>query len=537
MNMSNWGLKKTFMTLIVVLSVIGLIQGVIVFSKNSIIIKQTKNLGQIAVPILNKSHELKLSVVQVQQWLTDISATRALDGLNDGFDEAENNAKKVRSLIDELSVLDKKNSEQYQSMKPVFEAYYKVGKKMARMYIDEGPAGGNQTMEEFDAVAEKMSTEVDDLLDNTINRMSQSLNNQHSAVISSRNYFVLGSLSIFVGVAILFFVMNRSLSSLPKAVVSINEVSEGDLTVSIHAQSNDEIGNLLQSVEGLRLRLIEMISQISNTTNQLTSTSSEIIQTTLDASDYTSTQRSETQQVATAMTEMTSTIQEVVRNINITADKSTNASNEANSGKQLINQATSQIQQLSTQLETAGGTIQQLEQDSESITGILDVIRGISEQTNLLALNAAIEAARAGEQGRGFAVVADEVRALASRTQESTEEINQMIEKLLVGSRQAVEVTNICREQAKTAVDQATAVKLSLDTIVGSVSEISDMSNQIATATEEQAAVSEEINRNIVRIEDMSGSVVDRITQLSNSSDELTNQANMLDDMVSFFKV
>lgn len=202
----------------------------------------------------------------------------------------------------------------------------------------------------------------------------------------------------------------------------------------------------------------------------------------------------------------------------------------------LINQATSQIQQLATQLENAGDTIHQLEQDTESITTILDVIRGISEQTNLLALNAAIEAARAGEQGRGFAVVADEVRALASRTQESTEEINQMIEKLMVGSRKAVEVTNICREQAASTVTQSTAVKSSLEVIVGSIAEINDMSNQVATATEEQAAVSEEINRNIVRIEDMSGSVVDRMSQLSGSSDELINQSNALMNMVQKFK-
>ena len=237
------------------------------------------------------------------------------------------------------------------------------------------------------------------------------------------------------------------------------------------------------------------------------------------------------------MTEMTSTIQEVVRNINITAEKARNTSNDANTGKQVINQATAQIQELSTQLELAGETIHQLEQDTESITTILDVIRGISEQTNLLALNAAIEAARAGEQGRGFAVVADEVRALASRTQESTEEISQMIEKLLSGSHQAVDVTTVCRDQAKKAVEQANTVRSTLDAITESVSEISDMSNQVATATEEQAAVSEEINRNIVRIEEMSGSIVERISQLSNSSDSLTGEANALNTIVTHFKV
>ncbi len=535
--MDNWGLRKSFLVLIAILTVIGFIQTAFIFLKNSTIVMQTENLEHIAVPILNKTHKLKLTVVQVQQWLTDISATRALDGLNDGFDEAENNATKFRMLIQELTELDNKNSEQYQSMIPVFEAYYKTGKKMAQSYIDEGPAGGNKMMSEFDAVAEKMSIEVDRLLEDTVNRMSVDLAKQHEVVMSSRNYFVIGSLAIFSGIALLFSVMNRSLSALPVAVKSINEVAEGNLTVSINVSSNDEIGQLLQSVEELRQHLVDIISQISNSTNRLTITSNEIIQTTLYAGGYTSDQRAETQQVATAMNEMGATIQEVAKNINTAANKSTGASNEANSGKQLINQATTQIQQLASQLETAAGTIHQLEQDSESITAILDVIRGISEQTNLLALNAAIEAARAGEQGRGFAVVADEVRALASRTHESTEEINQMIEKLLSGSRQAVEVTNVCREQAKTAVDQTAAVSSSLDTIVESVAEISDMNNHIATATEEQAAVSEEINRNIEHIEDISKNAVDRISQLTTSSDELIDQADKLNNIVKYFKL
>ena len=529
--MRNMGIRKTFIVLVAVLCIIGLVQSVVVFSKNATIIEQTDEIGSVSVPILNKAHQLKLSVVQVQQWLTDISATRALDGLNDGFDEANNNAQIFKALIQELTELDAENADRYQNMLPVFDAYFNVGNKMAQSYIDEGPAGGNKMMAKFDEVAAAMSEEVDGLLAQIIERMNTALVNQHADVVASRNYFLVGSTCIFLGVALLFFVMNKSLSILPGAIKTIHSIAEGDLSTSIQATSNNEIGCLLAEVEGLRKHLVEMISQISHTTERLGETSNEVIKTIDDTGEMTSAQRSETQQVATAMNEMTATIQEVVRNINVAAEKSNSASSEADTGKQLIGQANSQIQQLSTQLETAGDTIHQLEQDSESITTILDVIRGISEQTNLLALNAAIEAARAGEQGRGFAVVADEVRALASRTQESTEEINQMLDKVLNGSRQAVEVTSTCREQAKVAVEKVSEVRASLETIASSVAEISDMSNQVATATEEQGAVSEEINRNIVRIDEMGGNAVERIYQLSNASDELTNHASKLNDL------
>lgn len=535
--MYNWGLKKTFLILTLVLVLIGIIQSIFLFSNNSVILGQTRQIGNTALPILNKAHELKLSVIQVQQWLTDISATRGLNGLDDGFDEARANAEKFRRLINELSELDPENAGAYKAMLPIFEDYYQAGQQMAKAYIRQGPEGGNRVMGDFDKVAERMSQQVDTFMANTIDSVSGALNNQTQAVESSRVYFIAGSLSIFLGIALLFFVMNNALSALPRAIQQIRQVTEGNLTAEIQSTSKDEIGSLLKSVEALRTTLINIISQITDTTFNLNVTAEQITQATQDTQSFSAKQQSETQLVATAMNEMSSTIQEVVSNISLTADKAASASHEANNGREMINSASSHIQHLFDHLESAGETILQLEQDTNAITAILDVIREVSEQTNLLALNAAIEAARAGEQGRGFAVVADEVRALASRTQKSTEEINHMIEKVLQGSHEAVEVTNACRVQARTAVEQATDVRKALETISTSVAEISNMSSQVATATEEQAAVTEEMNRNIVNIEDMSGQIVDRITAIYKHGDGMIGQSNTLKNMVGQFLV
>ena len=232
-------------------------------------------------------------------------------------------------------------------------------------------------------------------------------------------------------------------------------------------------------------------------------------------------QQTETDQVATAINEMTATVQEVARNAIDAAAAANQADQEANSGKNVVGQTVSAIQLLATNVEQAADVIQKLEVDTTEIGGVLDVIKGIADQTNLLALNAAIEAARAGEQGRGFAVVADEVRTLASRTQESTEEINKMIESLQTGAKNAVSAMETGREQARTGVEQATLAGESLNAITQSVATINDMNTQIASAAEEQSKVSDEINRNVVNISQLADETASHVTEVADSSTEL----------------
>jgi len=249
------------------------------------------------------------------------------------------------------------------------------------------------------------------------------------------------------------------------------------------------------------------------------------------------TQRGEIDQVATAMNEMSATVQEVARNAEQAAHAAQNADQCAKSGALVATEAMGGIDALVSEVERSAGAIHELEAESENIGMVLDVIKGIAEQTNLLALNAAIEAARAGEQGRGFAVVADEVRTLASRTQKSTQEIHHMIERLQAGASNAVRVMEAARGKGKLGVEQVERAAESLAEIAGAVATINDMNTQIASAAEEQSAVAEEINRNVVNISHGSVQSARGTEQAALASGELARLATDLHQLVAQFKV
>ena len=315
----------------------------------------------------------------------------------------------------------------------------------------------------------------------------------------------------------------------------LHGISGGKLRQAIEVPHNDDIGQVLQAVKLLQARLHAVFGHFTEAAMSLASSAEQLSTSGRQALEGIERQQDETSQVATAMNEMVSTVQEVANNTGEAANAAEMSDEKTQAGKTLVVQTRNTIHNLANEVERTAQVVDQLKGDSEKISSIMDVISGIAEQTNLLALNAAIEAARAGEQGRGFAVVADEVRTLAQRTQESTTEIRDMIEHLQSGISDAVNVMGRGRDQAGSAVNQADETEQALDSIAEAVATIHRMNIQIATAAEEQNTVTEEMNRNVVSINDLSEHSTRTARDVASAGSELASMAKELQDLVSQF--
>jgi methyl-accepting chemotaxis protein len=344
---------------------------------------------------------------------------------------------------------------------------------------------------------------------------------------------------VLIIISLLITVLFRKLVVKPAQETStlIQELSagRGDLTVRLPVNNNDEIGQLRAAVNAFIVQLQQMITKVVTETHTLAKEATEVNQHSTDLSATAGSQLDDTTHAATAMDEMTATVHEVARNTDAAAQAAEQADAQAKEGNQVVASTVQSIRQLANAVDNTAEVIQTLANHSQNIGSVLDVIKGIAEQTNLLALNAAIEAARAGEQGRGFAVVADEVRTLASRTQQSTQEIHEMIESLQAGSKNAVAAMAKGKEQAHSSVELISKAGDSLQTISQTVATIYDMNTQIAAASEQQSTVAEEINRNITNIKSSSDLTAEKSRQSEKSSGELSNVAARLQELTAQF--
>ena len=489
--------------------------------------------------IMASTYEFQIAVIQVQQWLTDISATRGMDGLNDGFDKAAASYETAQRLIDELLVLDAENASAYESIKPALESFYSVGKGMAETYVRRGAVGGNEKMPEFDAAAGTLIEEVDNLMVFTKARFQDRLAQQSVAAELMKQTTFVSSIIFLVMMIFLVIVALRNI------LVPINKMAklardlaegEGDLTKRLDDSRRDELGITAASINLFVAKTQETIRAMSSVAREMANAAQHLTSLAVQTDENMSSQLQESQQVATAMSEMLASAQEVARNTSDTAAETQGVNEESRSGKVDIETTTDKIEALAAEMDEAQRVVAELGEQSANIGSVLDVIKGISEQTNLLALNAAIEAARAGEQGRGFAVVADEVRSLASRTQQSTEEIQAMIDRLQSSSSKAVSVIDEGGKLVHISVSSVQQASASLDVINSRIARISQMNNQIATAAEEQSLVLGEIDKNITNISRVAQSNAQSVTLLNRTGKQLQSNVQQLDKLMEQFK-
>lgn len=348
------------------------------------------------------------------------------------------------------------------------------------------------------------------------------------------------SITAFIVLVSLFAVylyMSYVLKPLGGVVRELDKISNGDLSLAIEIKSNDEIGSLQRGMQLTVTKLREIVSQMMEMTEQLGNTSVNIGDCAASTRKGVYQEQEQITQLTTAITQMTVTVQEVARNANEVASSAEKSGAEAASGQAVVQKTIESIQGLALEINNSNEVVTEVESDSNAIGTIIDTIKGIAEQTNLLALNAAIEAARAGEQGRGFAVVADEVRTLASKTQDSTKKIQDMIESLQSKVQKASHVMSNSQNMVVESVTLAEQSGKSLDLITNVTSTISDMIIQIATAAEQQATVSEEINRNAVNINEISVESSEGVDVIFKETELLTEVTDKLQGIANKFTV
>ncbi len=380
-----------------------------------------------------------------------------------------------------------------------------------------------------------------------INKMTELINQQAEAEAAEAEADVAASharvtvvLAIGAVVCFLMIVFFPGLITNPlrELLQRIRDIAdgEGDLTRRVVVHSNDELGQLSKAFNAFLEQLQGLIRDVAESTLQVASAAEQMSAIAEGQEKLVNEQYMAVDQVSTAATEMSAAIHEVADNAHSTADAAREADRQGHSASDVVSATMNDLRRLAADVEEAAGVINNLEQDTDKIGGVLSVIEGIAEQTNLLALNAAIEAARAGEQGRGFAVVADEVRALAARTQDSTRDIQQMIQKLQSGTGQAVAVMQRGAQLAAQSVEKAGTTESSLNETSASVMRINDMAAQIAAACEEQSQTTEDIARNISGIRDLSNQSAQSSQESRDASNVLARLAANLQQQVGRFK-
>jgi len=479
--------------------------------------------------------ELRYHAAQVQQFYTDASLT----GERDSVVEGHQNAVQAVERINELKKLIPELSRELEASRRPIEELDRIGDRMFQAYSASGKDAGDKVMEDFDKRSDEVIKNFSALHEPLAKSYRANLDETEAVRKSLKvnNMSAWGLMLVFM-LFTLWLINRRVLPPLNHLSDSLRNLSagSGDLRVVLSQENDDEIGVVVadfnQFIAGLRGQ-IATVAEVGTTLGQ---SSGYLVSDAQAAEQSAEVLRVEIEQVATAVNQMAATVQGVASNARASAAQTEDADREAQTAISVVNQTIVDIRTLADEMREAAEVIQTLETNSRSIGGVLEVIRNIADQTNLLALNAAIEAARAGEQGRGFAVVADEVRTLAGRTQTSTQEIQGMIERLQSASQHAVKVMQESREHAESGVAKVETAGQALINISVLVASISKMSLHIAEAAHEQSSASDEINQRISNVANVAGHTAKLSESTLARGRAAGEDARRLGDIVSQFQ-